>query len=438
MCIFWADCTKSISIPNEKAPAIGRGFSAAPGTPAVSKTRTVSLSSPRLARTRLFSGALPTMSSCFPGRGEIPRLRRASHAAAPSKTRTGFVPALSLARTRLVPGASPRMAPVFPGRGEILPPVPCGREETRRAKAPAHPQRTETPEKLELCSFGFSGRTCGGQFAHRVCACAQSRTHAAGSGGKPTLSFCFPGQGKAWLLFPSAEQKPEPNFHEYVKRGAKRSPTHRNARKAGALLLWLFGRTCGGQFAHRVSFFSASRTHAAGSGCKPNAGLLFSRAGRNPTSCSLRPGGNPPGKSPGASPTHRNARKAGALLLWLFGRTCGGQFAHRVSFFPASRTHAAGSGGKPTHGSCFPGRGEILPPVPCGREETRRAKAPAHPQRTETLEKAELCSLVFSSVSLISRRIAARRAVKPASSEKKGVSSLRAQASPFAQKRLKS
>ena len=31
---------------------------------------------------------------------------------------------------------------------------------------------------------------------------------------------------------------------------------------------------------------------------RAHAGLLFSRAGRKPTSCSLQPGGNPPGKSP--------------------------------------------------------------------------------------------------------------------------------------------
>ena len=170
MCIFWADCAKSISIPNEKAPATGRGFSAAPGTPAVSKTRTCGeqdahrvcgCTQPRTHA--VGSGCRPTLSFCFPGRGEIPRLRRASHAAAPSKTRTGFVPAPSLARTRLVPSAGPRTAPVFSGRE------------------------------------------------------------------------------KAWLLFPAVGQKPEPNFHEYVKRGAKRSPTHRNARKAGALLLGFSG-----------------------------------------------------------------------------------------------------------------------------------------------------------------------------------------------------
>ena len=65
--------------------------------------------------------------------GRFPaRLRRASRA-----------PCLCLhlnrARTRFFPGAGPRMAPVFPGR----------------EKAPAHPQRTETPEKLELCSLAF-------------------------------------------------------------------------------------------------------------------------------------------------------------------------------------------------------------------------------------------------------------------------------------------
>ena len=63
---------------------------------------------------------------------------------------------------------------------------------------------------------------------------------------------------------------------------------------------------------------------------------------------------------------------------------------------------------------------------------------PNVPPRTETLEKAELCSLVFSSVSLISRRFAARRAAKRPAARKRGEISERVQASPFAQKRLKS
>ena len=66
----------------------------------------------------------------------------------------------------------------------------------------------------------------------------------------------------------------------------------------------LFKRGCAGQVAHRVSFLPASRTHAVLFGCKPTPGFCFPRQG----------------KSSGASPTHRNARKAGALLLWLFGR----------------------------------------------------------------------------------------------------------------------
>ena len=109
------------------------------------------------------------------------------------------------------------------------------------------------------------------------------------------------------------------------------------------------------------------------------------------------------------------------------GHTCGGQNAHRVFFFPASRTHAAGSGCGPTPGSCFPGQGEsprlrrasraaapgktrtvffssprlartrLVPgarprmaPVFPGRE-----KAPAHPQRTETLEKLSFAPWLF-------------------------------------------
>ena len=152
MCIFWADCTKSISIPNEKAPAIGRGFS--------------------------------------PAR----RLRRASRAAAPGKSRTLSFLSLHLARTRLIPGARLRRASRAPclflscvshvrgsfrvwAHAELLfsqanrnpascslrpggnPPGKSPRQTSMNTQnvGPNVPPRTETPEKLELCSFGFSG-----------------------------------------------------------------------------------------------------------------------------------------------------------------------------------------------------------------------------------------------------------------------------------------
>ena len=135
-------------------------------------------------------------------------------------------------------------------------------------------------------------------------------------------------------------------------------------------------RACGGQFAPPVCAFAQPRTHAVLFGCKPTPGFC----------------------------------------------ACGEQDAHRVFFFSASRTHAAGSGCAPMLSFCFPGRGKSSGASP----EHRNAR------------KAELCSFGFSGVSLISRRFAARRAAKPASSQKKGEISERAQASSFAQKRLKS
>ena len=87
-------------------------------------------------------------------------------------------------------------------------------------------------------------------------------------------------------------------------------------------------------------------------------------------------------------------------------------------------------------GSCFPSRGEIQPPIPCGREETRRAKAPARPPRTETLEKLSFAPWLFKRFP-VSRRFAAEWPLKPASSQKKGEISKRVQTSPFAQKRSK-
>ena len=132
-------------------------------------------------------------------------------------------------------------------------------------------------------------------------------------------------------------------------------------------------------------------------------------------------------------------------------RACGGQFARlrRASRAPClwlrPVSHARGwfrvqahaellfsrAGKRP--GFCFLRLGKS----PHQTFINEKNVGPNVPPRTETLEKAELCSLVFSSVSLISRRFAARRAAKPASSQKKGKISERAQASSFAQKRSK-
>ena len=177
-------------------------------------------------------------------------------------------------------------------------------------------------------SRGCAGHTCGGQFAH-----APSRRRAVCNGRLVTrVAACNA----------SAACK--------AVRSVCFFPAH---------LRWAIHAPCFclRQASHARGFFRV----------QAHAGLLFSRAGQKPVSCSLRQGESPP-------QTSINEKNVG----------------------------------------------------------------PNVPQRTETLEKLELCSFGFLGVSLISRRFAARRAAKPASSQKKGEISERAQASPFAQKRLKS
>ena len=203
-----------------------------------------------------------------------------------------------LARTRLISGARPRTAPVFPDRG----------------KAPARPPRTETPEKLSFAPWlfkrGCGGHTCGGQFAH-----APSRRRAVCNGRLVTRVAACNASAACKAVCPVC-------FFP-----ASRTPAHlRWASRAPCLFLL--------RAAHARSWFRV----------RARAELLFFQAE----------------KSPGASPTHRNARKA------------------------------------------------------------------------------ELCSFGFSGVSPASRRFAAEGPLKPASSQKKGEISERAQAFPFAQKRLKS
>ena len=92
------------------------------------------------------------------------------------------------------------------------------------------------------CALSFSSprlartRGCAGQFAHT---CGEHNAHPVFSSPRlartrlfPGASSCrasvFPGRQKAHLLFPAAGrkpagQKPAPNFHEYAKRGDKRS-----------------------------------------------------------------------------------------------------------------------------------------------------------------------------------------------------------------------
>ena len=99
-------------------------------------------------------------------------------------------------------------------------------------------------------------------------------------------------------------------------------------------------------------------------------------------------------KAPARPPRTETSEKL-SFAPWLFKRACGGQFTHSVCIFAQPRTHAAGSVCVPAHGSCFPGQGGNLVSVPCGREETRRAKAPAHPPRTETSEKLSFAPWLF-------------------------------------------
>ena len=125
----------------------------------------------------------------------------------------------------------------------------------------------------------------------------------------------------------------------------------------------------------------------------------------------------------------------------------------RTGFVPApsrARTRLVPGAGS-RRASVFPGREKawlLFPaagrkpagqkPAPNFRCKTQNRGAKRSPSAQKTLEKLSLCSLGFSGVSHASRRFAARRAVKPASSEREGENSRRAQTSPFAQKRLKS
>ena len=188
-------------------------------------------------------------------------------------------------------------------------------------------------------------RTCGEQVAHPVFFFPVPRTHAVLSECGPAHGSCFLGQAEslAPVLCAREEtpgQRPAPNFHEYAKRGAERSPTHRNARKAElwSLAFRAFPMPAGGlrpegplsrpaarlrraSRAPCLCFRPVSHAH----GCfqvRAHAGLLFSQTGKKPNSCSLRPGRKSAGQKPAPNfhkyakrgakrtPTHRNARKA--------------------------------------------------------------------------------------------------------------------------------
>ena len=86
----------------------------------------------------------------------------------------------------------------FPGQGGNLVSVLCSWEKTRRAKAPAHPQSTETPEKLSSAPLAFR---------------AFPRQPA----------ICGP---KGRVSRPAARKRGR------SAKGHRRPPSHRNARKS--------------------------------------------------------------------------------------------------------------------------------------------------------------------------------------------------------------
>ena len=177
--------------------------------------------------------------------------------------------------------------------------------------------------------------TCGGQVArlrrasHAPCLFLPRVSHArAPAAGKSRSGFVSLPNRARTRFFPGACSRTAPVF-----------PGGEKARACG-------GHTCGGQVARlrRASrapcLFLPRVSHARGFfRVWAHAGLLFPQAGRNPTSCSLRPGGNPPGKSPGASPTHRNARKAElcSLAFRAFPLSAGGLRPEGPLSRPAAR-----------------------------------------------------------------------------------------------------
>ena len=143
---------------------------------------------------------------------------------------------------------------------------------------------------------------------------------------KNTGSFaCAPAVSKSRTRRPGAGLSAPAGSSPAMQLVVCRLPTKRFALSASS------PRGCAGQFAHRVFFFPASRTHAAVSGCAPAHGSCFPRQGKRPGSCSLRPGGSLPGKSP--RQTFINDKNVGppvpprtetpeklSSAPWLFGR----------------------------------------------------------------------------------------------------------------------
>ena len=83
------------------------------------------------------------------------------------------------------------------------------------ATAGSSPALLPVMRRLPAKRFALSAsspRTCGGQFTHRVFACAKPRTHAVFSGCRPTPGFCFPGPGKSLSPVPCGRAKARPKL----------------------------------------------------------------------------------------------------------------------------------------------------------------------------------------------------------------------------------
>ena len=207
-----------------------------------------------------------------------------------------------------------------------------------------------------------NSRGCAEQIAHHVFFFPASRTHAVVSGCGPTPGFCFPGQAESPRLRRAQRARavpaqsclcrqahhprcsflcggcPQSGLPRLFLRRASHAraaavsktrtlsfsspflartrffpgvcprrtsvfPSRQKARACG-------GHTCGEQRRAPCLFLRHS-SHARDSfrACA-RAGLLFSQAGRNPDSCSLRPVGNPAKRKPRRIPSAQKRLKS--------------------------------------------------------------------------------------------------------------------------------
>ena len=193
----------------EKARACGEQVARlrrASRAPAAGKSRTGFVPAPSRARTRLVPGA----------RLRRAHLRWASRAAAPSKSRTVSFSSPRLARTRLVPGVGPHRASVFPGREKAWFLFPAAGQKPTPAVGKSRTGSFLPRVSHARAPAASKSRGCAGQVAHRVCACAQPRTHAAVSECVPTHGSCFPGGEKAPARPPRTETLEKLSFAPWL------------------------------------------------------------------------------------------------------------------------------------------------------------------------------------------------------------------------------